>query len=64
MNRRGVEFTLVQVEADLWLWQFQIGETVMTGKTQTRLKGMATRKLSSESISRFESRATWRPRGS
>lgn len=41
MNRRGVEFTLVQVESDLWQWQFQIGETVTTGRTKTKLKGMA-----------------------
>ena len=41
MNRRGVEFTLLQVEPDVWLWRFQIGETVTTGTTKTRLKGMA-----------------------
>jgi hypothetical protein len=28
MNRRGIEFTLVQVEPDMWQWQFRIGETV------------------------------------
>jgi hypothetical protein len=41
MNRRGVEFTLTQVEPGLWKWQFQIGETVKTGRTQTNLMGMA-----------------------
>jgi hypothetical protein len=41
MNRRGIEFSLVQIESDLWQWQFRIGETVTTGRTQTRLKGMA-----------------------
>lgn len=44
MNRRGVEFSLMQVEPDLWQWRFQIGETVTTGKTRTRLKGMAAHK--------------------
>jgi hypothetical protein len=44
MNRRGVEFTLVQVDADLWQWQFRIGEAVTSGRTQTRLKGMAARR--------------------
>ena len=44
MNRRGVEFTLVQVDDDLWQWQFRVGDTVTTGKTKTRLKGMAARK--------------------
>ena len=29
MNRRGVDFTLVQVEPGLWQWQFQIGESVV-----------------------------------
>jgi hypothetical protein len=44
MNRRGIEFTLVQVESDLWQWQFRIGNTVTTGKTKTKLKGMAARR--------------------
>jgi hypothetical protein len=41
MNRKGIEFTLVQVERALWNWRFQIGEAVTTGKTQTSLMGMA-----------------------
>jgi hypothetical protein len=45
MNRRGIEFTLVQVEPDVWQWQFQIGGTVTTGRTQTRLKGMAVHRV-------------------
>lgn len=44
MNRKGVEFTVLQVEDDLWQWEFRIDETVTTGKTKTRLKGMAARK--------------------
>jgi hypothetical protein len=44
MNRRGIEFTLMQVEPDLWQWQFRIGNTVTTGKTNTKLKGMAARR--------------------
>lgn len=44
MNRRGIEFTLMQVEPDLWQWQFRIGNTVTTGKTKTTLKGMAERR--------------------
>jgi hypothetical protein len=42
MNRKGVEFTVTQVEPGLWKWQFQIGETVTSGKTQSNLVGMAT----------------------
>jgi hypothetical protein len=44
MNRKGIEFTLVQVAPDLWQWRFQIGETVTMGKTKTKLRGLAARK--------------------
>ena len=44
MNHRGIEFTLTQLEPGLWQWQFRIGETVTTGKTKTKLEGMAARK--------------------
>lgn len=33
MNHKAVEYTLLQVAADRWRWRFQIGETVVTGKT-------------------------------
>jgi hypothetical protein len=45
MNRRGVEFTVTKVEPGLWKWQFQIGETVTTGKTHSNLMGMAARRV-------------------
>ena len=45
MNRKGVEFTLKQVDEDRWKWRFQIGETVRTGNTQTRLMGMAAHRV-------------------
>jgi hypothetical protein len=45
MNRRGVEFTVTQAEPGLWKWQFQIGKTVTTGKTQSKLIGMAARRV-------------------
>lgn len=45
MNRRGVEFTLVQVEPGVWQWRFQIGEAVSTGKTETNLKGLAAHRV-------------------
>ena len=32
MNRKGVEFTVSQVDENWWNWRFQIGETVRTGK--------------------------------
>ena len=45
MHRRGVEFALTQVAPGLWKWQFQIDETVTTGKTQSNLTGMAARRV-------------------
>ena len=45
MNRKGVEFTLKQVDEDRWKWRFQIGETVKTGNAQTRLMGMAAHRV-------------------
>jgi hypothetical protein len=42
MNRKGIEFTLVRVEPDLWKWRFQIGETETTGRTRARLMELAT----------------------
>ena len=44
MNRKGIEYSLLQIEPDVWRWQFQIDEAVTTGKTKTRLKGMADRR--------------------
>jgi hypothetical protein len=59
MNRRGVEFTLTQVHPGLWKWQFQIGKTVTTGKTQSNLMGMAARRVFSSGLTvNLISRAT------
>jgi hypothetical protein len=41
VHRRSVEFTLTQIAPGLSKWQFQIGQTVTTGKTQSNLMGMA-----------------------
>jgi hypothetical protein len=45
MNRKGVEFTVTQVEPGLWKWQFKISETVKTGKTKSKLLGIAARRV-------------------
>lgn len=45
MNRKGVEFSLIQVEPGLWKWQFQIGDTVKSGKTHSNLRGLAARRV-------------------
>jgi CheY-like chemotaxis protein len=44
MIRKGVEFTVGLIEPGLWKWQFQIGETVTSGRTQTKLRGLAIRR--------------------
>ena len=45
MNYRGVEFTVVATpEPNVWRWQFRIGDKVMTGKTEARLFGLASRR--------------------
>jgi len=41
MNRKGIEFSLRQIEPDLWKWQFQIGRTTTTGTTRCHLMGIA-----------------------
>jgi len=45
MIRKGVAFTLELIEPGLWKWQFQIGEAVSTGKTETKLMGIAAYKV-------------------
>jgi hypothetical protein len=44
-THKGVEFTVTQVQPGLWKWQFQLGETVTTGKTQSNLMGLAARRV-------------------
>ena len=41
MNRKGVDFSLIQAQPGVWNWQFQIGKAVTTGKTKSNLRGMA-----------------------
>lgn len=42
MTRQGIAFTLAETQPGLWKWQFRIGETVTSGKTETNLRGLAT----------------------
>ncbi|HMJ40778.1 MAG TPA: hypothetical protein VK522_00640 [Pseudolabrys sp.] len=55
---KGVEFSLRQVEPDLWKWQFQIGDTVTTGHTGSRLMGMAPTEFKTGLTESLESLAT------
>ena len=46
MIHKGVEYTVaVSSEPDTWQWWFQIGDIVKTGSTNTRLAGMAARRV-------------------
>jgi hypothetical protein len=46
VNYKGVQYSVAPTaEPGVWRWQFQIGESVKTGKTQTRLAALATRRV-------------------
>jgi hypothetical protein len=43
---KGVEYSVApSAEPGVWRWQFQIGDSVRTGKTQTRLAALAARRV-------------------
>jgi hypothetical protein len=45
MTYKGVEYTVVKTaNTDVWKWQFQIGESVKTGKTETKIELLARRR--------------------
>jgi hypothetical protein len=46
MMNKGVEYTIaVTAVPSIWKWQFQIGETVKTGKTETKIDLLAIRRV-------------------
>jgi hypothetical protein len=46
MNHRGIEFTVAKTAIPgVWQWQFQIGDEVKTGKTETRIDLLAIRRV-------------------
>ena len=49
MIYKGVEYTVVATaEPDIWEWRFQLGDTIKTGRTQTRLAALASRRVQSK----------------
>jgi hypothetical protein len=45
MNYKGVDYTVVETTTGgVWKWQFQIGDYVKSGKTETRIELMARRR--------------------
>ncbi len=46
MIHKGIEYSVAAtVEPDVWQWRFQIGESVRTGRTKTRLGALAARRV-------------------
>jgi hypothetical protein len=46
---KGVEYTVMATaEPDIWEWRYQLGDTVKTGRTQTRLAALAARRVQSK----------------
>lgn len=45
MMHRGVEYTVIMLAPGVWKWQFRIGDAVRTGKTETKIKLLAIRRI-------------------
>jgi len=46
VNHKGVEYSVIATaDPEVWEWRFQIGDTVKTGKTQTKLAALAIRRV-------------------
>lgn len=43
---KGIQYSVAAtVEPDVWQWRYQIGDSVRTGKTKTRLGALAARRV-------------------
>jgi uncharacterized membrane protein YcjF (UPF0283 family) len=46
---KDIQYTIAATdEPDIWRWQFQIGDAVRSGRTQTRLAKLAARRVESK----------------
>jgi len=46
MHHKGVEYSVsVGAAPGIWKWQFRIGDTVKSGRTETRLNLLAIRRV-------------------
>lgn len=49
MIHRGVQYTVVATaEPDIWEWRYELGNSIKTGRTQTRLAALAARRVRSK----------------
>jgi hypothetical protein len=45
MIYKSVEYTLTPVAPGVWKWQFQLGDRVISGKTEAKLNLLAIRRI-------------------
>jgi hypothetical protein len=45
MIHKGVEYSVSPAAPGVWMWQFQIGDKVKTGRTEARLQLLAIRRV-------------------
>lgn len=45
MVHKGIEYNVTLISPGIWKWQFQIGDEVKTGKTETNLSLLAMRRV-------------------
>ncbi len=46
MNHRGVEYSVaMSTTPGVWKWQFQLGDQIKSGKTETRIALLAIRRV-------------------
>jgi hypothetical protein len=45
MMHKGVEYTVTPAGPGVWKWQFQIGDTIKSGKTEAKLQLLAIRRV-------------------
>jgi hypothetical protein len=45
MVHKGVEYTVAKSASGVWKWQFRIGDTVKSGKTETNIRLLAIRRV-------------------
>jgi hypothetical protein len=43
---RGIQYTVIATaEPDIWEWRYELGGSIKTGRTQTRLAALAARRV-------------------
>jgi len=45
MLHKGVVYTVAMTSPGVWKWQFRIGDTVRSGKTETKIRLLAIRRV-------------------